>query len=175
LATDGYGAMSIQAIADEAGVTKPTIYRRWRGKAELAMSALAALQAEDPPALTGSTRDDLIALLRNFEHSLLRPKGMAMFGSLLVEAERNPGLLTLFRNRIVTSRRTMVRDSLENAKRREEIRPDADLDAIVNLLTGAFYARYLTGDGVPPDWAERVVDTLWGGIGAAESKGDAPA
>ena len=173
LARHGYGGMSVQAIAAEAGVTKPTIYRRWRGKADLATAALAVLQAEKAPPVSGHTRDDLIALLRDFERALLRPNGMAMLGTLLVEEERTPELIALFRERIVATRRRMVRDLLDMSAARGEIRPGADLETAVNLLIGAFYARYLAGDRGSSDWAARVVDTVWAGLAPAPSSSGA--
>ena len=39
--------MSMDAVASEAGVTKPTVYRRWSSKADLATAALAELQGDE--------------------------------------------------------------------------------------------------------------------------------
>ena len=39
LATDGYDQMSIESIAKEAGVSRPTIYRRWPSKAHVVFDA----------------------------------------------------------------------------------------------------------------------------------------
>lgn len=164
LAANGYAGMSVEAIAAEAGVTKPTVYRRWPSKANLATAALAVLQAEESPPARGEARADLVALLATFQRSLLRPNGMSMLGTLLAEEERAPELIALFRERIVASRRRGVRDLLDAARSRGELRPDADLDAAVNALIGSFYARYLSGEGVPADWPERIVATVWGGI-----------
>ena len=166
LGTDGYGRMSIDAIAAEARVSKPTIYRRWPSKADLATAALAVYQAQEPPPITGVTRDDLRAMLRNFQTSLLRPLGMAMIGTLLVEETRTPELIALFRERIVRPRRRMLRETLNVAAARGELRPGADLDAAVSMLVGSVYARYLTGEGVPDDWADRIVETVWVGVAA---------
>lgn len=164
MAEEGYGRMSVGAIAAAAGVTKPTIYLRWPSKADLATAALAHLQAQAPPPTTGRTIDDLHAVLRNFQASLLRPNGMTMIGTLLVEERHTPELIALFRERILKPRRQMVRAVLEAAAQRGELQPDADLDAAVNLLIGSYYARYLSGEGVPPDWPERIVATVWRGI-----------
>ncbi|MDB5313032.1 MAG: hypothetical protein JWO38_7234 [Gemmataceae bacterium] len=164
LAAGGYARMSVDAIAAEAGTTKPTIYRRWASKEELAVAALAELQSADAPVPTGDTRADLIAILTDFRKKLLRPNGMAMIGTLLVEEEHTPQLLALFRERIVVPRRVGLLAVLEGAKGRGELRPDADPDAAVNMLVGSFYARYLTGEGIPTSWPARVVDAVLGGV-----------
>jgi AcrR family transcriptional regulator len=164
LAEEGYSRMSLDAIAAEAETTKPTIYRRWPGKAALAIAALAHLQTYEQPVPTGSTADDLIALLRDFRKKLLRPNGMAMIGTLLVEERHTPELLALFREKIVAPRRQGLLTLLRLAQEREELAKGADLEAAVNLLVGSFYARYLTGDSIPQDWPERVVTTLLRGL-----------
>jgi AcrR family transcriptional regulator len=51
LARQGYNRMSLDAIAAEAGSSKPTIYRRWSGKAGLATAALRALELAEAPTI----------------------------------------------------------------------------------------------------------------------------
>lgn len=164
LARDGYAGASLDAVAREAGVSKPAIYRRWSSKAELATAALAHLQAGDVPARTGDPRADLVALLAGFRSLLLRPNGLAMIGTLLVEERTNPELLELFRRRIVATRRRQVRTLLEAAVAARLLRRNADLDAATNLLIGSFYARYVSGEPIGPDWPERVVALVWAGL-----------
>ncbi len=164
LAEDGYARMSIDAIAAEAGTTKPTIYRRWPGKEAVAIAALEHLQLLDQPVPTGRTEEDLVALLRDFRKKLLRPNGMAMIGTLLVEEHHTPALLEMFRERIVTPRRQGLLAILRQAEQRRELQDGADLEAAVSLLVGSFYARYLTGEGIPQDWPERVVKTILRGL-----------
>jgi AcrR family transcriptional regulator len=160
LAAGGYARMSVDAVAAEAGTTKPTIYRRWPGKEALAVAALEHLQTQRQPIPSGSAEEDLIALLRDFRRKLLRPNGMAMIGTLLVEERHTPELLRLFRQRIVSPRRQGLLAVLRQAQERHELHEEADLDAAVNLLVGSFYARYLTGAGIPDNWPDRVVKTL---------------
>jgi AcrR family transcriptional regulator len=164
LAEDGYSRMSVDAIAAEAGTTKPTLYRRWPTKGDLAVAALSYYQVQAQPTPTGSTADDLRAVLHDFQRKLLRPYGMAMIGTLLAEERHTPELIARFREQIVQPRRKLLLHVLEQARERGELRPEADLEAAVNLLIGSFYARYLTGLGVPSDWPERVVNALLDGV-----------
>jgi AcrR family transcriptional regulator len=164
LATEGYSRMSIDTIAERAGTTKPTIYRRWPSKADLAVAALSQLQAAGMPTPQGSLRSDLIAAMRDFQSKLLRPNGLAMIGTLLAEERHNPELISLFRQRIVGPRRRLFLAILSAAKDGGELRADVDLPVAVNMLVGSLYARYLAGDGIGDDWAERAVDTLLAGV-----------
>ena len=167
LGQEGYARMSLDAVAAAAGVTKPTIYRRYRGKAELAAAALASLAAgrdASAPRDTGDLRADLIAHLRHFRAGVSRPYGVALVGTVLAEAVETPGLLALYRERIVEPRRRMIRGVLVAAAKRGELRPDADLDLAVNVLVGAFYAQSLAGEPFAEDWEERIVETVLGGV-----------
>jgi AcrR family transcriptional regulator len=72
IAEIGYDRMSIEAIAARAGVSKPTLYRRWpSGKAALVADAMRARHdALDPPADTGGLRGDLLALIAEMDSRL---------------------------------------------------------------------------------------------------------
>jgi AcrR family transcriptional regulator len=164
MARGGYGRMTIDEVAAEAGVSRPTVYLRYGDKAELATAALAAYRDRGRPEETGDTRADLVARLRHFRRGLERPFGMAMIGSVLAEEQATPGLLALFRERVVEPRRRELREVLEHARRRRELRENANLDVAVNMLVGSYYAQYLAGDSFPDDWPEAVVDAILGGL-----------
>ena len=166
MGASGYAGMSMDAVAAAAGVTKPTLYRRFRSKADLATAALSAFRAAEPPPATGRTRTDLVQYLANFRRSLLRPNGMSTLGTVLAEEHRTPELMARFRERVVAPRRAGLRAILEKGVSKGEVRRGADLDAAVNLLVGSFYARYLTGDGIPEEWPERAVAAVWPGLRA---------
>ena len=154
------------AVAVEAAVSKPTIYRRWGSKADLATAAVQKIQIAEPPVTTGSPKRDLQCILRNLRQSLLRPNGMSLVGTVLAEEQHTPELLELFRRRLVEPRRRMLREVLEQAKAAGELRRNADLDAAVNLLVGALYARYLASSRIPQGWGDVLVDIVWDGIAA---------
>ncbi len=164
LAEEGYSRMSIDGVAAAAGVSKPTIYRRWPGKADLATAAICTIRLAEPEVSNGSTVGDLTAALQNFSRSLLRPNGMALVGTVLAEEGHTPELLALFRERLVMPRRTIIRGILERARRHRGLRPGVDLDASVSMLVGAFYARYLATSNVPSRFAQTIVETVWPGI-----------
>ena len=154
----------MDAVAAEAGVSKPTGYRRWASKADLATAALAELQTQDPTPSSGSAPADLRAVLRSLQRTLFRTNGMAIIGTLLVEERHTPELMTLFRERVVHPRRATLRQVLADAEARGDLRAEADIDAAVSMLIGSFYAHYLTGNKMPRTWARRIVDTVWKGI-----------
>ena len=163
LARYGYAGMTLTGIAEDAGVTKPALYRRFDGKADLATAALMHLQAGEPPARSGDLEADLVALLRGFQRSLTRPQGFATLGTLLSEEERTPELMALFRRRISRRRRAMFRDAFEGAIELGELDSEYDIDAAVNMLIGSLYARHIAEGRIPRNWARRVVAVLFAG------------
>jgi AcrR family transcriptional regulator len=162
---DGYARMSVDAVAAEAGVSKPTLYLRYPSKAALATAALAHVREQTAPRETGDTRADLVALLRHFRAGVERPFGMAMVGTVLAEEHHTPDLFAEFRRRLVEPRRQMLRGVLERAQLRGELAPAADLETAVNMLIGSYYAAYLAGR-VPRDWALRAVELTLDGLRA---------
>lgn len=168
MARSGYAGMSIEEVAAEAGVSRPTIYLRYPGKAELATAALASYRDRGRPQETGDTHADLVARLRHFRRGVERPFGMAMIGSVLAEEHATPELLMLFRERVVEPRRRELGEVLEHARERDELREEADAEAAVNMLVGSYYAQYLAGGSFSDDWPEAVVGMILTGLNIRE-------
>ncbi len=160
MAEQGYARMSMDHVAALAGVSKPTIYRRYPGKIQLAMAAIVAYCADTPACETGDTRTDLLGQLNQLRHALDRPNGMGMVGTVLAEERETPRLLAGFREHLIAPRRAALRGILERARDRGELRPDADLAIAATLLAGAYYAHYLGGAPFPDDWSDRVVESV---------------
>ncbi len=166
----GYARMSIEAIAAEAGVGKATIYRRYRGKADLASAAVAQLTDPGAPPDTGDTLADVREILRVVHRQFTQgpwgsvTAGMAMLGTLMVEEQRNPGLLDLFRERVILPRRRMLRAVLERGLVRGDVRAGADLDASVDALVGGFFSRYLSGQPLTHEWIDSLLGAVWRGL-----------
>lgn len=161
----GYARMSMDQVAAEAGITKPTIYLRYGSKEELATAAVAAARERSQVAPdTGDTRADLITQLRHFLEGARRPYGMSLIGTVLAEEFETPQLLLHFREDVVGPRRALFRLILQRALDRGELRDGVDPDLAINLLVGAFYAQYLEGRPFEGSWAECVVDSVLRGI-----------
>jgi AcrR family transcriptional regulator len=164
MAQYGYVRMSMDAVAAEAGVTKPTVYRRYANKIELALAAIVELCEKDPVSYTGQTRADLIAQMRQFRRAMSRPHGMSMLGTVLSEESETPELLERFREYLVAPRRQAVQAILEAAQANGELRSKTDLELTTNLLIGCYYAHYLSGKPFAKRWEEQVVDAVLVGI-----------
>lgn len=165
----GMPAVSVDAIADRAGVSKATIYRWWPTKETLALDALYEQLAEpfpDPPD-TGTLRGDLGALLGDWTGRVRgRPYGRVI-GTLLTEAATDAAFGELYRERFVEPRRAQARAIFARAIARGEISADADVEAAIDILYGPLYHRLLHGHApLSADFARHVVDIVTRGLGA---------
>lgn len=170
LAEQGYARLSLEAVAETAGVSKPALYRRWSSKADLATAALEhRIEHEPAPSPESATEDALRALLRRLRERLLAPNTMALVGTLLAEETQTPELIALFRERVWERRARLMREVLARAKERGELREDADVEAALDLLIGSLYSRYIRGAAIPRSWTDRVVATVLRGITTGRS------
>jgi AcrR family transcriptional regulator len=165
LAERGFQAATIEAIAERAGVGRNTIYRRWRSKEELIADALRELTTD----VDWST-EDLYSLLLTWLGDFARTFSDPLHGRLLVgvlgELQQNPVFADVYADRVVRPRREALLARLTEARERGELRPDADVDLVADLLGGALLLRRLPL-GLPTagrTYAEELLDTIWRGI-----------
>jgi AcrR family transcriptional regulator len=164
LAAHGYEAMSIAAVAEEAGTTRQAVYRRWATKADLATAAIAAMsQAAERPS-TDDPFADLVAELRAFHQGVRRPNGISLVGSMLQDGA-DPELRRLYRERIVLPRRRRLRAILDRAVAAGLLETGADLDFAVAASTGTLYALLLAGAPAGRTWPERTAALVWRAAG----------
>ncbi|MEV5173705.1 TetR/AcrR family transcriptional regulator [Streptomyces flaveolus] len=168
LATDGYASMTIGDIVADAGVTRPTLYRRWANKYDLVIDALEyglRKQREAYPPLDMdqlAPREALVEAVRRLDPRYHNERAMALHGNFMAEVERVPGLLEQLREHGVRPRCEELLMTLVSLQRRGAVREDVDLDMVVTLCFGGYFADYLrTGRDVPADFAERVVAAIW--------------
>lgn len=160
----GYEGATIGAVAMRARVGSKTIYRRYANRVEMLAAAIDERMGVRPVENTGDTRQDLRAMVSMLAGTTLRGPGMRLLGAVLSEERRHPELLAAFRRRGVWPRRRLLRAVLERAARRGEVRGDVDLDAVVDLVWGAVFARYVSGVGGEEGFVDGVVDAVWRGV-----------
>ena len=161
------GAVSMDAVAERAGVSKATIYRWWPTKETLALDALFH-EWETAPSLpdTGSLRGDLRALLRPWVRRLRARPYARVIAALLAEAHADPEFGEQYRARFVQARREQARAVIRRAIARGEIPPDTKIDLMLDVIYGPVYHRLLHGHAPLTDrFAQDVVDVALAGLG----------
>lgn len=153
----GYMRLSMERIAAEANVGKPTLYLRYSSKAEVVAAAFLRHRIDRAPRPAGDLRADIAAQLDHIRE-VMDGVGMCLVGTCLMEEEHAPDLIALLRERSLRPGRQILRDLLEAARERGEIGAGADVEVAITMAIGSFYATRIAGDAFPPDWAERVAD-----------------
>lgn len=172
----GLSAVSMDAVAERAGVSKATIYRWWPTKETLALDALyTEWDAVRPqPRDTGSLRGDLLSLLRPWARLAgSRPYGRVI-AALLTESQTDPAFAAQYRQRFVEPRREQGRAIFRRAIERGEVPPGTKVEVALDLLYGSMYHRLLHGHAPLSDrFVREAVDTVLDGIrpGPAEADG----
>ncbi|MDX3002259.1 TetR/AcrR family transcriptional regulator [Kribbella solani] len=156
----GFDGMTVDDVAEAAGVGKATIYRRWASKELLANDALADLfDLEIPDPDTGSIAGDLRQVYRVALAFVNTDQGRAMIRLAVSEANRDERSARIYRT-LLEHRIAQTRDTLERARARgEPVKDTADPVLMVEWLAGVFVVRALTGQPMPtPDEAERLAE-----------------
>ncbi|GAA2808376.1 TetR/AcrR family transcriptional regulator [Kribbella solani] len=156
----GFDGMTVDDVAEAAGVGKATIYRRWASKELLANDALADLfDLEIPDPDTGSIAGDLLQVYRVALAFVNTDQGRAMIRLAVSEANRDERSARIYRT-LLEHRIAQTRDTLERARARgEPVKDTADPVLMVEWLAGVFVVRALTGQPMPtPDEAERLAE-----------------
>ncbi|MED5811658.1 TetR/AcrR family transcriptional regulator [Mycolicibacterium sp. 050232] len=167
LAQGGYDQLSIESVAREAGVSRPTIYRRWPSKAHLVFDAAF----EQPPggellSVSGEFETDLRAFARAVLTFWLDPVVEAAALGILTERRRDPELhirtQQLLDQRTKDAFRALVSCGIEQGR----VHADVDVDMVYQAVIGtAFYTAHMEPDVDVDDTADRLCSLLINGAG----------
>jgi AcrR family transcriptional regulator len=162
LAESGFGSLTVEGVAERAGVAKTTIYRRYRSRNDLALGVLLDMVGDvstQPYTEDSSTEltklvDRTVDLMCN---SLL---GKVMQG-LVSEVAADPELAMTYREQVVAHRLADVTALVERGIAREEFRAGLEPEMVTDLLLGPIYYRFfLSGSPLGKDFGTRLVTTL---------------
>ena len=161
LADVGYGALTMDAVASEAGVGKATIYRRWRTKQDLVVDTISDLnRAEANTPDTGSVEGDLRSMMHQMVGIISGPTGAATL-SLLSTIPHQPALAAAFRNGPLAVWRHAFEQIWAHAEQRGEVRPGLTGSVVAETTSALMVQRWLlTGEPVDEAYADEVLATV---------------
>ena len=161
LAEVGYGALTMDAVASEAGVGKATIYRRWRTKQDLVVDTISDLaQAEGTSPDSGSLEGDLRAVMHQYVGVLTGPTGAAI-KSLLSTMPHHPALAEAFRNGPVEVWRNGFEELWARAEQRGEVPAGLEHTVIGETVGAVLVQRWLiTGWPLSEAVADEVLEAV---------------
>ncbi|MER7724218.1 TetR/AcrR family transcriptional regulator [Streptomyces sp. NPDC096323] len=171
----GWSKLTMGDVATRAGVAKTTLYRRWAGKNELVVDAVAVLFDELELPDLGSLSADVQAMVLQFAALLERPETQTALMAVVAESTRDEALRTRIRDSIVNRQKRLVLQGRRRAQERGELPVEADeataaltADLVFDVIAGAVVHRALvSAEPVDAEWARRFTLLLLAGLGAA--------
>jgi AcrR family transcriptional regulator len=181
ISKNGVHDLRMDDVADRARVGKATIYRRYRSKEELVTAAVSTLVSEIVIPDMGSTRADLLVLMREAVDVYTGSLAAGAVPSLVEAMRRDPELARTVRRSFLAGRREALKDVLDRGIARGELSADLDRELALDVLAGPlFYRLLITGGSIDEQLAEGVVELIMRGFAptgrsrpTSESKGAA--
>jgi len=162
----GYLQLTIAAIAERAGTTKPAIYRRWPTKAHLVHHAVfpAADPGSDPVA--ADLRDAIRSIVLSGVDLLGRPAARAALPGLLAETSADTTVQAEVLARAAGGTWAWLEARLDAGVAAGEVRAGTRASTVFELVAGAAFVATATRPpgAVDDTWVDEVVDVIVRGI-----------
>lgn len=157
----GLTAVTIEAIAQKAGVSRPTIYRYWPNAPAVAMAAF--LNVTGAPEAARSTRSPYAALraqLHAVADAFAAPAGRSV-AAMVAAAQSETELAKAFRNEFIARNRDATRLLLERCIEDGLVAPPADMELALDLVFGPLFYRLLMGHApITRGFVDRLLDAI---------------
>lgn len=171
----GWSKLTLGDVATRAGVAKTTLYRRWAGKNELVVDAVAELFDELELPDRGSLADDIEGVVLQFAAILDRPEAKSGLMAAVAESTRDDALRERIRASIVDRQKRLVLEGRERAQLRGELpaqpdpcKADRTADLIFDLVAGSVVHRALvSGKPADEEWVRGLTRILLLGLAGA--------
>jgi len=163
MAEVGFAGVTVDAVAQRAGVGKATIYRRWQSKERLVLDAISASTEPAPVPDTGSVAGDLREIYGRMAESLSQPESRSLLMAMVAQATVDDVVRDLLAA-LVSQRKEVSQAVLRRGIAEGALPADADLDLLIDLLGGAVvYRTCIAGHPVGPETVDRIVATVLNG------------
>ncbi|MFE9676504.1 TetR/AcrR family transcriptional regulator [Streptomyces sp. NPDC006259] len=171
----GWSKLTLGDVATRAGVAKTTLYRRWSGKNELVVDAVAELFDELELPDRGSLAADIEGVVLQFAAILARPEAKSGLMAVVAESIRDDALRARIRASIVDPQKELVLEGRARAQTRGELPPETDpteaartVDLIFDMVAGAVVHRTLvSAEPADEEWVRDLTRVLLNGLAAA--------
>ncbi len=165
LLENGFKTITVEGIADRAGVSKATIYKWWPNKASVVLDGFFAatetmLQVPD----TGSIKDDLFIQVNNLASFLTSSKGKVIT-ELIAEGQFDPNIAQEYRNRYFNPRRLISQHIFERGVQRGELKKELDIELSIDIIFAPlFYRLLITGETVNTEFVKDLIANALSGL-----------
>jgi len=163
LSSRGYGAFTVDNLAEASGINRRTIYRHYPTRAELAVAAIRQMPMYDPAwsSATGSPRERLRAATRTVSaHPVLLP---GLLATAVTHTDDVPELLEAVTDYVLRPRSAFITRLLQEGKDAGWVRPDASEWEVSSLINGLMFEEALNLVTFPnrAQRADALADAIW--------------
>ncbi len=162
----GYLSLTIGAIADRAGTTKPAVYRRWPTKAHVVHEAVFPADGAEVVPSGDDLRADIRSLVEAGVDILARPAARAALPGLIAEMNSDPTRHIELLGRFASGTWGWLDDRIEGAIDAGEVRAGVRSSMVLDLIAGSTLVATAIRplEEIGPDWVDDVVDIIMRGI-----------
>ncbi len=162
----GYAELTVAAIADRAGTSRPAVYRRWPSKAHLVHEAVFRDADTSTVPATGRLDEDLHAIVAHTAALLTSPLARVAVPGLIGEAASDPSLNQRLLDRFAGRGWSGLDDYLAEATARGHLKPGFDAGVLLELVIGSALAAILVRgpDGLTEAWVDSTTAILLDGV-----------
>ena len=164
----GPAGLTMEAVAERAGVGKPTVYRWWPNRHAVAMAALMDVAAL--PHAPSRKRSPLRALEQQLlvvSETLVSRQGRNVT-AMIAAADPDTEVAKAFRHHFVLARRSEGRALLEQAVQSGELRAGLNVEVALDQIYGALFFRVLMGHaGIDAAFVRALVKQVVRGLAVA--------
>lgn len=143
LIDNGYQAMTMESIATRADVSKVSLYRRWNSKLAIVTEVLQTLSKVEPVTDHGSFEADIRNLIEQTTKSRSAKAKARIVMRMIGEISTNAELLPLYRKYLLVPRLGQLRQLVDRAHARKELRADLPVDIACVMISGPLFVYYL--------------------------------
>ncbi len=160
----GLSDVTIDAIAEKAGVSKATIYRRWSSKDELMVDAVAGLVGGiDIPEGEG-IREVLLHALSRLRSYMSKTTAGVILPWMIAEVARGSDVGRRYAHAVIIPGRVALAGHIAAAVESGELRSDLDVEMAVDMLLGPLILNKVLADyrtdreGSPEQFIDALLD-----------------
>ena len=142
----GFESATMDAIAQEAGVTKPTLYNHWADKEALMMEVMLyvnGLTRKREDIDTGDLVEDLTLILTRRPPDEFEELRSRMMPGLIAYSATHPEFGAAWKSNIMEPARQALTRALQRGIKRGQLSSGLDIDIAICLLLGPMLYRHI--------------------------------
>jgi AcrR family transcriptional regulator len=159
----GYAGLTYDLIGRRAGVSRPTLYRRWPSKAHIVHDALFEHRGDDTWPTAVDFADGLRRMIGRLVDSYARPEAQAALPGLLADLS-DPALRHSVLDALQQPVRVAFAERVATGISTGDLRPGIDAQVLMDVVIGTVLQRVVLQQDADAGFADHLVQLLLLGV-----------